>query len=191
MSVNPASEQSLQGNGAAASMAAEAAKTPNTKVAKKDYDLSAETFTIVFQDEEATTVTVQLSEFSPAIQLRLALHGLAQKLGDSFASANKDVETAKELFFATLETLKSGEWSKARDSDGTRLNELIEAIARIKQVPAEKAQAAVAKATEEQLKNWKNAKQVKMVIAEMRAEKARAKVAEGDETDPLAGLAIE
>lgn len=194
MAANPAQEQSLQGNGAAeAAAAAAVTKGGRSKVARKDYDLATETFTIIFLDNETapTTISVKLDEFSPQIQTNLALHGLAQKLGDSFASAGGEVETAKELFFATLETLRSGEWAKAREGDGTRLNELIDAIARIKGVAVEKAQAAVAKATEEQLKNWKNAKAVKAVIAEMRAEKARAKADEGESADPLAGLAIE
>lgn len=151
------------------------------QVAKKDYDSETATFSIVFAD--GTSHEVALSDLPQEIQLNLALHGLSQKLGDSYASVKGDVNAAKEKFAATLKQLLAGEWAAKREGEGSsKVTELAEAIARIKGVEVSVANAAVGKATDDQIKGWKANAKVKAVIAEIRAEKAakRASKAEGD-----------
>lgn len=149
------------------------------QVAKKDYDSETATFSIVFAD--GTSHEVALSDLPQEIQLNLALHGLSQKLGDSYASVKGDVNAAKEKFAATLKQLLAGEWAAKREGEGSsKVTELAEAIARIKGVEVAVANAAVGKATDEQIKGWKANAKVKAVIAEIRAEKAAKRAAKDE-----------
>lgn len=151
------------------------------QVAKKDYDSETATFSIVFAD--GTSHEVALESLPQEIQLNLALHGLSQKLGDSYASVKGNVAAAKEKFEATLKQLLAGEWAAKREGEGgSKVTELAEAIARIKGVPVATANAAVGKASDDQIKGWKANAKVKAVIAEIRAEKAakRAEKQEGE-----------
>lgn len=142
------------------------------QVAKKDYDTENASFSIVFSNGQKREVTI--TDLPSEIQLNLALHGLSQKLGDSYASVKGNVELAIEKFDAVLKQLAAGEWAAKREGEGSsKVTELAEAIARIKNVPIEKANAAVAKATDEQIKGWKANSSVKAMIAQIRAEKAQ------------------
>jgi hypothetical protein len=150
------------------------------KVARKDYDEEAKVFSIVFAD--GAKAEVALESLPSNIVTLLALHGLSQKLGDSYASVKGDVLAAKNKFEAVLKQLMAGEWKQAREGGegGSKVTELAEAIARFKSAPIEKANAVVAKATDEQVKAWRANAKIKAIIAEIRAEKAaaRAKAAE-------------
>ena len=146
------------------------------QVAKKDYDTETATFSIVFSDGDKREIT--LASLSQEIVVNLALHGLSQKLGDSYASVKGDVALAKAKFDATHKQLQEGDWKSSREGEGgSKITELAEAIARIKNVPLEKANAVVAKATDEAIKGWKGNLTVRAVIAEIRAEKAKEKLA--------------
>lgn len=163
------------------------------KVAEKDYDEETGTFSVVFANGHKSEV--ELGSLPPNIQNMLALHGLAQKLGDSYASVKGDVAAAVEKYTAVLNQLMAGEWKKAREAGegGARTTELAAAIARFKNVEVERANAVVAKATPEQIKTWKGNAKIKAIIAEIRAEnaKARAEKAGTTETsDELEGLEL-
>lgn len=147
------------------------------KVAEKDYDEESGTFSIAFTDGSAADVA--LDSLPASIVRLLALHGLSQKLGDSYASVKGDVAEAKRRFEAVLTQLQAGEWKKARESGegGSKVTELAEAISKFKNAPLEKAIAVVAKATPEQLKQWRANTQLKAIIAQIRAEKAAARAA--------------
>lgn len=148
------------------------------KVAEKDYDEESGTFSIVFSDGAESEV--ELDSLPQNIVRLLALHGLSQKLGDSYASVKGDVASAKEKYQAVLEQLRAGEWRKTRaegESGGARVTELAAAIARFRNAPIEKANAVVAAATPEQKKAWQANAQIKAIIATIRAEKAAAKAA--------------
>lgn len=166
------------------------------KVARKDYDEDSATFSITFADGSATEVA--LDSLPGNIVRLLALHGLSQKLGDSYASVKGDVAAAKEKFEATLTQLQSGEWKRAREGGGegsSKVTELAEALARFKNAPIEKANAVVANATDDQIKAWRGHPKIKAFIAQIRAEKAaaRAEKAEGkaDEADDTSLDSIE
>lgn len=154
------------------------------QVAKKDYDTETASFNIVFANGNKREVII--TDLPQEIQLNLALHGLSQKLGDSYASVKGDVGLAEQKFDAVLKQLMNGEWAAKREGEGaSKVTELAEAIARIKNVPIEKANAAVAQATDEQIKGWKANASVKAVIAQIRAEKAQARAAkeQGESTE--------
>lgn len=151
------------------------------KVADKSYDEEAGIFSIVFSDGSESDV--ELDSLPAAIVRNLALHGLSQKLGDSYASVKGNVAEAKEKYEAVLTQLRAGDWRKQREGGegATRVTELAAAIARFRNAPIEKANALVAQATPEQKKSWQANAQIKAVIATIRAEKAAAKAAKAAE----------
>jgi hypothetical protein len=157
------------------------------KVAEKDYNEEDKTFSIAFAD--GTSAEVELEKLPANIVTLLALHGLSQKLGDSYASVKGDVAAAKAKFEAVLAQLLAGEWKKAREAGegGSKVTELAYAIAKFKGASIEKAMAVVAKASPEQLKGWRANPKLKAIIAEYRAEKAAERAAKADEKAAAAG----
>ena len=168
------------------------------KVAEKDIDEETGTVSIAFTD--GSSADVELSSFSENIQKMLALHGLSQKLGDSYASVKGDVAAAKTKFEAVLTQLQAGEWKKAREAGegGSKVTELAAAIAQYKGADLDKAMAVVAKATKEQLAAWRANPKLKAIIADIRARKAAERAAKAEKdaaakggepaTDGLDGL---
>lgn len=150
------------------------------KVAEKDYDEESKTFSIVFAD--GAKADVELDALPSNIVTLLALHGLSQKLGDSFAGVKGDVAAAKAKFEAVLLQLQSGEWKKAREAGegGAKVTELAEAIAQFKGAAIEKANAVVAKASPEQIKLWRANAKIKAIIAQIRAKKAAERAAKAE-----------
>ena len=150
------------------------------KVAEKDYDAETGTFSIVFSD--GASAEVSLDSLPANIVRQLALHGLSQKLGDSYASVKGDVPLAKQKFEAVLSQLQSGEWAKAREAGegGSKVGELAQAIARFKNAPIEKANAVVAKASKEQIAAWRANAKIKAIIAQIRAENAAKRAEEAE-----------
>src|SRR5215831_18136996 len=69
------------------------------KVAKKDYDVGTGDLSVLFGD--GTKREVNLGEIPQHVVTQLAMHGLSQKLGDSYASVKGDVQKAIALFDAT------------------------------------------------------------------------------------------
>jgi hypothetical protein len=149
---------------------------------------------IEIQFTNGSTVGCDLSELPKDIIQQAACHGLNQKIGDSYAGAEGDINKAVDWAEAVLDELKLGNWSKDREV-GPRLKDLYEAIRRVAR------DAGLGDVTDEQLdakyKTHENAKtnrdnakatpQVKAKLAEIEAEKAMereraAKAAIGDTT---------
>ena len=149
-----------------------AAEDKKVKFADKEYDMDTGELTITFGNGKV--VTVDSNKLSEDIRKQLMLHGLAQKVGDSYAGAKGNYAEAIQSAEDVVEQLIAGVWKAARGEGDAkpRLAELAEAIARIKQVPLEAAQAAVEKGTDEQRKQWRSNAKVKATIAQIRAEKA-------------------
>lgn len=161
----------------AASFAVEpsAASGKRVSVATKSFeetDEGAATGKVTFAFSDETEINADVNSFSPEIQKRLAIHGLLQKGGDSYAGVKGNVAEAKANVQAILEQLTAGAWKGERGDAGPRLGELAEAIARIKSVPVEAARAAVEKADDDQRKTWRSNAKVKAVIAQLRSEAA-------------------
>lgn len=168
-----------------ASMAEEsaAAEKKEPKFASKEYDMDTGVLTITFGNDEV--VSADINSMPEDIRKQLALHGLAQKVGDSYAGAKGNYSEAIGSAKDVIEQLLAGVWKAARgESDARpRLAELAEAIARIKSVPLEKATAAVEASTEEQRKAWRGNSKVKAVIAAIKAEKAAAALEAASDKD--------
>jgi hypothetical protein len=153
------------------------------KFCEKQYDVDSLTVEFTFSD--GTTRSYALRELPEEIQQRLMIHGALQKGGDSYASVKGNVSEGVASLDKVFENLSGGRWTAGREEGEAkpRTTELAEAFSRIKGVSIEEAQAAVEAATEDQRKNLRKHDRVKAVIAQIRAEKAAAKLAKSGAED--------
>lgn len=159
------------------------------KKASKVIDNDSGSVTINFE-ETGNAVAVQLSELTQDIITRLALHGLSQKLGDSYAGA--EAEEAYDLAAQVAERLRAGEWTQARTGGGgPRVSQLVEALAAATGKDQEECLTVVSAMDDEQKKQLKKHPSVAAELARISAERAAqkaaaaAKAAEGAEIAPL------
>lgn len=155
----------------------EAKKVP---FAKKTYNDETGIVAITFSDPSNTVVELDTSKCSDEIRTLLMLHGASQKIGDSYAGVKGNFGEGINNAKAVVQQLLAGEWKATGEERGPRLQELAEAIARIKGAPVEAALKAVEAATDEQRASWRSNAQVKAAIAQGRAEKAQ-KALEGSQ----------
>jgi len=141
------------------------------KFAEKSIDNGA--LTIAFGDGK--TVSVSLDDLSEEIVRDLALHGLSQKVGDSYASAKGDYGFALTAATKVIDQLKAGEWKAARGTGESkpRIGELAQAVARIKKITETEALALIEKLSEEDKKAVRNHPGIKLAIQQIRTEKAQ------------------
>lgn len=121
-----------------------------------------------------TKLEFDMDKVPAPTQRLLSFHGASQKIGDSFAGVKMNYAEGIANAKKVIDQLYAGDWEGEREGGGPRLAELSAAIARIKNVPLEKAAAAVEKATKEQRDGWRSNAQVKAMVAQIRAEKAQA-----------------
>lgn len=143
------------------------------KMAKKAKSANGVTFT--FADKASTQIEFNLADLSAAMVTELAIHGLSQKVGDSYSGA-ESVSEGMELAKATWKNLLAGNFN-ARASGGGLL---AEAVARIKGISVADAEAKLAEATEEQIENLRKNSKVKDTITIIRGERAAAKATTPD-----------
>lgn len=154
-----------------------------------EWDEGGDKGTIKFVLGNGQQVYVQESDISPENRYRLMIHGISQKLGDSCAAFSKELKYGDAFAELTdlAEMLKTKDWSRKREGGGRQaLEDLIEALAKLKKQEPDVVRVAVEKATSETLKKWaKNA----TVDAELQAIRKRradaAKKASGDSIDDI------
>jgi hypothetical protein len=138
------------------------------KMAKKQKLVDGVRFTFT----DGTEFDYLLSRLSDDMVRQLAVHGLAQKVGDSYASAENLAE-AKANAEATWENLVRGDFkARAQGSGGLA----VEALARIKGLDMETAQEAWNDLDEESRDTLKKNPRVKVMIEMIRGEKAAEKL---------------
>lgn len=123
---------------------------------------------------DGETVQVLFSELSEEIVHNLAIHGLSQKLGDSYASA-ESVEEARQSLLSVWTNLKAGEWN-AKVSRGGKI---VEALCRVAGVKYEEAQAKFTAMSEADKKELRKHPKIKLALAEIEMER-QTKLAEAD-----------
>ena len=125
------------------------------------------------------------------------LHGLSQKIGDTYAGA-ENIADAVEKAGAMAERLLNGEWLRPRESVGPRIGLLVEAVVAAKTAAGMEADAEKIaenlKGNADLRKNALNNPQIKAEYDRIKAEraqaaaKASAKEARGAETTGLEGF---
>lgn len=144
-----------------------------TKIAKKSKLDNGVRFT--FADDK-TVLAFDLKDLSKDMVRQLAIHGLSQKLGDSYASLDTVGESVK-VVESVWANLKAGNFNaRVMGSGGI----YAEAIARIKGISLEAAQEAWAGLDEEAQDKLRKNERVKAMAAVIRGEKAAGKVGDGE-----------
>ena len=144
---------------------------------KKVINLEEQTVTWTFGNGAVRSIS--LDDLNEATQTHAALHGLSQKGGDSYASAGGDYAFAVAALDTTLGNLRAGVFNNVRTGDGQPkgVGELAAALVLAAGISMEEATALLANADEATVKAIRTNGEVKVAIADIRAEKARAKAA--------------
>jgi hypothetical protein len=134
--------------------------------AKKTVDV--EKSTVTFDGGTHGTFVADLSKLKPEIVHRLALHGLSQKLGDSYAG---DVENPVHEARGVYDELAAGNWS-TRVAGEPRFTLLAEAIAAIKGVAVDVVQSKLEEMDEDEVAALKKNPAVKARMDHIKAQRA-------------------
>jgi hypothetical protein len=118
-----------------------------------------------------------------AIREQALIHGFNQKLRDSTAGFSKELDYvgAVGAIDKVIEGLVAGEWNRAGGgTSGQAMQDLADAIAKLKKSTPEKAMAAVEKATPEQRAAWAKNPTIAAHIAEAKAKRAKVAAKDAD-----------
>ena len=135
------------------------------KVAKKSTGETSVTFGFV----NGKKLVCDISELSDDIIKRLAVHGLSQKVGDSYAGA-ESVDQAVANATETWNNLVSDLWAVGRQTGG----KLAQALATIAGVTLEEAIKTLAEMDDEKKKELRKHPKIKAEIAKMDLAAAQA-----------------
>jgi len=125
-----------------------------------------------------TVVTLDTNELEEEQKYNLMMHGLWQKVGDSYASAKGDFTLGIAAAQKVCDQLLNNQWTASKGSGGEsapKVGELAQAIANLKGLELAAVNAAVLKATDEQRKAWRKNSAISAEILRLRAEKAAAR----------------
>lgn len=153
---------------------AQNAETKRPRVAKRTVDEQEESVAFTFSNGKI--LVAKLADMA-ALQVRLALHGISQKIGDSFADAKGDVAVAYAAASDTLAQLTAGTWSDRGTADEEAPNLICTAIAVTFGRDLAKVQSVWAGLDDTKKKAFRSDERVKAEMARIRAERAAAKAA--------------
>lgn len=139
---------------------------------------------IVFTFSDGTVKEVDTSKFSDEVQRHARVHGIAQRLGDSYAGSGGDVDWAKEQFEAVSIVLEGGSWSAERGSTGGLW---VDAVAAVRGIAREDALEVWRTLSEDQVTALKKNARVKAQYARLKADRDE-RAAKGKEDAPLPGF---
>jgi hypothetical protein len=158
-----------------------ARETKATKAVSDDF--SVITFTFSDGDE---VLEVRPREFSTEIQAALLAHGVAQKLGDSYAGV--DAAQAHVAAKAVLAALQEGKWSqRVEGSSGPRVSQLAEALAAVSGRTLDECVAKIATMTDEEKKGLRSHPSIVQKLAEIKLLKAQEAARKAAEKAAAAG----
>ena len=141
--------------------------------------IDGESLTITFADESKFATT--LDTYPDDIKIKLAMHGLSQKLGDSCAGA--EPEECADKINSVHNELVAGNWtSRVAGSSTPRSTMLAEALAQVAEVSIEEAAAKLAEKSDEEKKAIRNHSQIKAALAQIKAAKAAEAAQKAAET---------
>lgn len=161
-------------------MNAETAEVKTPAFCRKDYtDEGVASFTF----GNGTVVELDVNQLSEEQKFNLMMHGLMQKVGDSYASAKGDFVIGIAAAQKVCDQLLNDQWTASRASAGEgtpKSGELAQAIASLKKLDLAAVTNAVNAATDEQRKAWRKNAAIAAEIARIRAEKAAARAAKAE-----------
>lgn len=131
-----------------------------------------------FDFVDGETIACELHALPDDIITRLALHGLSQKVGDSYAGA-ESVGEARAMAQGVYDNLVAGTWA-VRASRGGKI---IEAITRALGLSFDDALTKWNEKSDDEKKAIKNHPSIKVALAEIESERA-AKLAEAASDAP-------
>jgi hypothetical protein len=155
------------------------------KIAQKALAEDKSGVTITFENGE--TLTVKLTDLSEDIVQQLALHGLSQKLGDSY-SGETELPVAKGKAQAVADRLRAGDWRAVGEGGGGgRITDLATALATVTGKTLEEAVGVIENMTKEQKKELRKHPAINTETKRIAFERAQ-KAAKGEDSTSLAAL---
>jgi hypothetical protein len=150
-------------------------------------DLSGIDFTFAHGE----VITVNLADLPENIVTNLVLHGISQKVGDSYAGC-KTPEEAHEKAATLVERLNAGDWKTVRASGGgaKRSSMLLEAMVAATGKDEDECRAVLDGMDEDQQKALKDHPAIKAQMASIRAKRQAEKAAKLAEEAGDATLAL-
>lgn len=149
--------------------------------------ISTDTNSVQFDFINGTVIKCRLHELPQEMIERLALHGLSQKCGDSYASANDKGWSVDDCADATRDVIGNliqGVWSASGERGGNAI--IIEALSSVTGKTLEECRTVYGAMSEEQQKELAKHPGVKAEVARIKAERAATRAAGmngGDNTD--------
>ena len=125
-----------------------------------------------FEFFDGTAMSANLDALTPEMVNKLAIHGLSQKIGDSYSG--EDAANCQTIAEATFKSLVDGNWSSRSGGGGPRISQLAEALARATGQEIQDCVAKIAEMDDDTKKDLKAHPQIKAIIAEIKLEKAKA-----------------
>lgn len=150
---------------------------------KKSISKTVSDTSVQFDFNGEKLLECKLSELSDEIINRLALHGLSQKVGDSYAS-HEGMSDAHAKASGVFESLKAGQWNAGRTGNG---GDLVEAIMELTGKSRDDAATLLADMDSDKRKELRKDKRVAAILARMKADRAAQRAALADDA-PLEDL---
>lgn len=170
------------------------AVAPSKRNAKAKKSIDLENARVIFEFADGgEPLVVEATALPKAMQQHSLLHGVSQKVGDSYSGVDTPAE-ARKFAEAAVEQLMNGEWKVQRESTGGgAVSLLVEALARATGHPTEKAAEVVAKLDDDQRKELRKKPAVKAPIEAIKIERAiarqkKAEAAASDGGEDLAAM---
>ena len=156
-----------------------------------EYDNEGEG-SVIFNFGNGKSLQLGVGELNAEMKQRSLLHGINQKVRDSFAGVKGDYAKGVENAQDIIDQLKAGSWKAARGEGESRprVEELAAAIAALKGIDFETAKKAATEASDEKRKEWRNHPRIKAAIAKLRLEKAEAELAASEKEKPGAEITL-
>jgi hypothetical protein len=126
---------------------------------------------LVFTFANGDVLSVDASKLPQPVQVAAMWHGLAQKIGDAYASA-KSAEDAADAATALYERLEAGDWVAEREAAGPRISLILQAIVRTLEKAGKPLDEAGVAARAEKLKTDKAYREQAMANPQVAAEYA-------------------
>ncbi len=145
-------------------------------MAEKKVSKAVSDTAVTFSFATGEEVEVAPKDFSAEIQKQLMLHGLSQKLGDSYSG--EDADKCHAIFTGVLGNLTDGNWSARAGGGGApRISQLADALARETGETVEKCVEVLAAMDDDKKKAVRSHPNIQVHLSEIKLEKASADAA--------------